>query len=228
MSCCVPENAIIVVKGNDTNFNNQAFLTLRLNTEVLDLSTFTATFSLCGITKTFEDISSGEIEINYSSAETTQIPYGKQNGVLKLIDSSNRVATIESLIPFEFISIVHGDAIATRPYEMTINVEQGGENILDITVEAGVSVEVGTTTTLPAGSNATVENVGTPNHLVLDFSIPKGERGYTGDTGNGISSVAKTSTDGLVDTYTITYTNGQATTFNVTNGENATIVIRRL
>ena len=42
--------------------------------------------------------------------------------------------------------------------------------------------------------------------------------GIKGDTGNGISSIAKTKTEGLVDTYTITYTNGDTTTFTVTNG----------
>ena len=42
--------------------------------------------------------------------------------------------------------------------------------------------------------------------------------GVKGDTGNGISNIAKTSTEGLVDTYTITFTNGNTTTFTVTNG----------
>lgn len=40
----------------------------------------------------------------------------------------------------------------------------------------------------------------------------------TGATGNGIASIAKTSTSGLVDTYTITYTDNTTTTFTVTNG----------
>ena len=44
--------------------------------------------------------------------------------------------------------------------------------------------------------------------------------GISGATGNGISNIAKTSTEGLVDTYTITYTNGTTTTFTVTNGTN--------
>ena len=48
---------------------------------------------------------------------------------------------------------------------------------------------------------------------------PQGETGATGATGNGIASISKTGTSGLVDTYTITYTNGQTTTFTVTNGE---------
>ena len=53
----------------------------------------------------------------------------------------------------------------------------------------------------------------------------RGERGETGatgakgDTGNGISSITKTGSSGLVDTYTITFTDGTSTTFNVTNGK---------
>lgn len=40
------------------------------------------------------------------------------------------------------------------------------------------SITVGTTTTLPAGSDATVENVGTDKKLVLDFGIPRGRDGF--------------------------------------------------
>lgn len=46
-----------------------------------------------------------------------------------------------------------------------------------------------------------------------------GSPGLPGATGNGISSINKTSTSGLVDTYTITYTNGNTTTYTVKNGE---------
>ena len=78
--------------------------------------------------------------------------------------------------------------------------------------------------TLPAGSDATASYSGG----VLSFGIPEGDKGDKGDkgnkgdtgaTGNGIASIAKTSTSGLVDTYTITFTDGTSTTFDVTNGE---------
>ena len=39
-----------------------------------------------------------------------------------------------------------------------------------------------------------------------------------GDDGNGISSIFLSSSEGLVDTYTVIYTNGGTTTFTVTNG----------
>ena len=53
----------------------------------------------------------------------------------------------------------------------------------------------------------------------------KGDKGDTGATGNGISSIRKTGTSGLVDTYTITFTNGNTTTFTVTNGSDASVTI---
>ena len=89
-------------------------------------------------------------------------------------------------------------------------------------------------TTLPAGSSATAAY----NNGVLSLGIPKGDKGDTGNTGptgpqgptgptgatgNGISSVTKTGTSGLVDTYTITFTDGSTTTFEVTNGEDGTV-----
>lgn len=43
--------------------------------------------------------------------------------------------------------------------------------------------------------------------------------GVDGEDGRGIVSVEKTGTSGLIDTYTITYTDGTTTTFTVTNGK---------
>ena len=47
----------------------------------------------------------------------------------------------------------------------------------------------------------------------------RGATGATGATGNGISSVTLTSTSGAVKTYTIAFTDGTNTTFDVTDGE---------
>ena len=45
-----------------------------------------------------------------------------------------------------------------------------------------------------------------------------------GSDGNGIESIEKTDTSGLVDTYTITFTDGSTTTFDVTNGSDGSEV----
>lgn len=47
---------------------------------------------------------------------------------------------------------------------------------------AAATVAVGSVTTLPAGSNATVVNSGTSSAAVLDFGIPKGDTGDAGVT----------------------------------------------
>lgn len=78
--------------------------------------------------------------------------------------------------------------------------EQGPQGIQGEPGPAGASatVAVGTTTTLPAGSNASVTNSGTASAAIFDFAIPqgpKGEKGDKGDDGTGIS------VDGTVATY---------------------------
>lgn len=98
---------------------------------------------------------------------------------------------------------------------------------------AGIVVEqlenlTAVATTLSEGSEATASYA----DGVLTFGIPKGDTGATGpqgeqgvkgDTGNGIVSIAKTATVGKVDTYTITFTDGATTTFDVTNGADGDI-----
>ena len=82
--------------------------------------------------------------------------------------------------------------------------------------------------TLTPGSEATASY----SDGVLTFGIPQGAKGETGQTGpqgpegptgNGIVSITKTGTSGLVDTYTITFTDGTTTTFAVTNGADGDI-----
>ena len=53
------------------------------------------------------------------------------------------------------------------------------------------TVTVGTVTTLPAGSQATVSNAGTENAAVLNFSIPQGPAGSAGDSYSKTESDAK-------------------------------------
>ena len=84
---------------------------------------------------------------------------------------------------------------------------------VDSGIDASITVDVDpNTVTLPAGSNASVENTGTSTDPVFKFFIPQGA------TGKGITSITKTGTSGLVDTYTITYSDNTTSTFTVTNG----------
>lgn len=52
---------------------------------------------------------------------------------------------------------------------------------------------------------------------------PQGEQGVPGAqgaSGRGILTIEKTDTQGLIDTYTVTYDDGTYTTFQIKNGEN--------
>ena len=59
------------------------------------------------------------------------------------------------------------------------------------------TVTVGTVTTLPAGSNATVTNSGTASAAILNFGIPRGEKGGPGEYENHASRHATGGTDVL-------------------------------
>ena len=49
-----------------------------------------------------------------------------------------------------------------------------------------------------------------------------GPQGEPGETGNGISSIALTGTEGLTDTYTVYYTDGNTFEYTLNNGEDGT------
>ena len=90
------------------------------------------------------------------------------------------------------------------------------------------SIGIGTVTT---GQSSAVTRTGTDENPILNFVLEKGDQGVqgeTGATGNGITSITKTSTSGLVDTYTILFTNGNTTTFDVTNGEDGEVTQEQL
>lgn len=56
-----------------------------------------------------------------------------------------------------------------------------------------------------------------------DIIIEMSGQGPIGKTGNSIERIELTSTSGLVDIYTVYFTWGNTTTFEVTNGEAATV-----
>lgn len=86
------------------------------------------------------------------------------------------------------------------------------------------TIEIGTVTTGLPGSDADVTNSGDTHNAVFNFTIPRGDKGEKGDTGetgatgNGIASITYKESIGLVDVYTITYTDGNTQDINITNG----------
>lgn len=83
------------------------------------------------------------------------------------------------------------------------------EAYVDTGVDASITVDIEDITMLAPDATPYVTNTGTDTDPVFHLFIPRGK---------GISGISKTSTSGLVDTYTITYSDGTTTTFTVSNG----------
>ena len=110
-----------------------------------------------------------------------------------------------------------------------INVEIPQREIIDSTVTINAKPEITGVTASVDNNTGTPEVVVTPTGTGTEYSFDlafhnlkgdKGDTGDTGETGNGIVDIEKTDTTGLIDTYTIYYTNNQTDTFTVTNGQN--------
>lgn len=87
------------------------------------------------------------------------------------------------------------------------------------------NIQIGTVT--EGNEPAVTRRAGSSNeNPILDFVLKTGAKGDTGATGNGISNVSKTGTSDLTDTYTITYTNGNSTTFDVSNGKGIVSIVK--
>ena len=97
------------------------------------------------------------------------------------------------------------------------SIEQNEDGTLTITLDDGSSYD-----TEPL-KGADGQDGYTPIKGVDYFDGEDGRDGVDGSDGEdgvGIVSITKTGTVGLVDTYTITFTDGTTTTFEVTNGAN--------
>ena len=128
---------ITIIQGDDTNFLGDQFVVVNFNTDI-DLSGFTATFTLGDVTLTYGNLSGKTFEIILSSEITSNLKIGKQYGELKLIDNNDRIRTVSSIIPFivkkgvdETITFVNSSLTVS----MNIN-----DTVIDIYVEtSGIS-----------------------------------------------------------------------------------------
>ena len=85
------------------------------------------------------------------------------------------------------------------------------------------TLEVNTTNYTLEVTNGTTQTLEVTEGVTLDLLLSEmGLQGPAGPAGKSISSVVKTSTVGLVDTYTITFSDSTTQTFTVTNGTDGT------
>ena len=138
----------------------------------------------------------------------------------RVIDIAGDVITVVPEILDKYADI---EALATNPPYIGQNGhwwtwDTDTNQYVDSGVDAGVSVTVGTTTTLSPGSSATVTNSGTDTDPILNFGIPQGAAGQDGADGVSPEVTIATITGG--HTVTITdadHPSGQS--FNVMDGQ---------
>lgn len=94
------KKAIPLIKGDDTNWNNQQTFSIKLSTSIDLDEGFSAEFRIGNVVKTFDKIVSNKITPILTSEDTSSLPLGYNNGILKLFDSEGRTRTVKSNIPF--------------------------------------------------------------------------------------------------------------------------------
>lgn len=77
---------------------------------------------------------------------------------------------------------------------------------------------------LVQGSDKAIHSIAMSNSVITITFADGSVETVTATGMKGIASIAKTSTSGVVDTYTITYTDGTTSTFTVTNGTSSVTV----
>lgn len=114
-------------------------------------------------------------------------------------------------------------AVLNADYTLTLTFTDGTSTTTSsIRGAQGIQGETGVSITgVTLNSNYTLTISFSDGTSTTTDSI-RGAKGEQGETGNGIASIAKTSSVGLIDTYTVTYTDGSTWTYNVTNGQNGT------
>lgn len=121
---------IYIFKGDDTNWNNEQFLTVNITSEVVDLSEMKAKFILGNYSETYS-LAEGSFKVDLSHAVTSVYSYGPIDGIIQILDSQNRIKTVSNTIPFYVTNKVQ-DA-----QDAEYNVEVSPNSPLDIDISIG-------------------------------------------------------------------------------------------
>lgn len=121
---------IYIFKGDDTNWNNEQFLTVNItsSTPEVDLSEMTAKFTLGSYTKTYP-LTTGTFSVDLSAAVTGAYGYGPICGMIQILDKTGKIKTVSNKIPF----YVTNEVIDEQ--DRTFNAQVSPESPIQIEVE---------------------------------------------------------------------------------------------
>jgi len=116
----------------------------------------------------------GRREDSLSRAEAEALVAGvAERLVAEKLAQSSLSALVEQLVAARIAALVASGDLKGDPGQDADPAEPGRDG-------AAATIQIGTVTTLPAGSRATVSNSGTTNAAVLNFGIPRGFPGFDG------------------------------------------------
>lgn len=210
----------------------------------------------------FQEQTEQAIDIQGGSTEQ-QVNVGSEPSVLHGIDGVSPIANVVQTETGATITITDRNGTTTADILNGADGKDGkdgengkdgidgtngkdGENGKDGKDGVSATIAVGSTTTGQAGTNASVQNVGTATNAIFNFTIPRGDKGETGADGadgrdgrdgvdgqngqdgqdgeDGFSPTASVEKVGDTATITITDKNG-TTTASVKDGSDASITI---
>lgn len=130
------------------------------------------------------------------------------------------VGTVSSLPPGSQPVVTNSGTNSAAVFNFGIPQGQPGTNGTNGTNGQAATIQVGTTTTLPAGSNATVTNVGTSSAAIFNFGIPRGADGASGSGSGNITVLGTTRfcyTEADLRAAVAAHSNGSVMKINVVN-----------
>ena len=146
---------IYIFKGDDTNWNNERFVTVNVNAQTgVDLSDMTAKFMLGSYTKEYP-LTTGIFTIDLSAAITGQYAFGPICGTIQILDSEGRIKTACNTIPFYITDKV----IAEQHQTLDIDLPQGSP--VSINLSVGGTVSYNDLTDKPSLNGVTIESAKT-------------------------------------------------------------------
>lgn len=170
---------IYIFKGDDTNWNNERFVTVNVNAQTgVDLSDMTAKFMLGSYTKEYP-LTTGSFTIDLSAAITGQYAFGPICGTIQILDSEGRIKTACNTIPF----YITGKVIAEQHQTLDIDLPQGSP--VSINLSVGGTVSYNDLTNKPSLNGVTIEGAKTS----ADYGLqPSGDYATQTQLEDGLST----------------------------------------
>lgn len=133
MNCNCEKEYIYIFKGDDTNWNNEQFLTVNITSQSVDLSSMTAKFILGNFAQTYS-LADSTFKVDLTHAVTSVYSYGPIDGIIQILDSEGRIKTVTNTIPFYVTNKVIDEQDAVYNAEVSPN------SPLDIEITLGYGI----------------------------------------------------------------------------------------